>query len=130
MQLDIDQLNDDFQNKTDLIETIEKDIHIFDARSRIDTLRIFGFEESEHESYNELRTNVVDQVLNVACPEENLEAVDIKKVYRARVPRNGKPRMVIMKFRYDDDKHRIYTGRDTLRKRGIRVGNDLTRRQR
>ena len=35
-----------------------------------------------------------------------------------------------MKFRYDDDKHSIYAGRDILRERGIRVGNDLTRRQR
>lgn len=37
--------------------------------------------------------------------------------------------MVIMKFRYDDDKYRIYSGRDTLREKGKRVGNDLTRRQ-
>ena len=38
--------------------------------------------------------------------------------------------MVIMKFRHNDDKHTIYKGREALRERGIRVANDLTKRQR
>ena len=130
MQLDIDQLNEDFQNKVDMMDKIDQDIDTLDARSRKDTIRIFGLEEVEQESYNDLRRNIVDQVFKIADPEESWETDDIKRAFRAGEPKNGKPRMVIMKFRYDDDKHRIFKGRDALRDRGIRVGNDLTRRQR
>ena len=63
MQLDIDQLNDDFQTKVDLIEKMEEDIDILDARSRTHTMRIFELEEIEHDSYTELRNNIVDNVL-------------------------------------------------------------------
>ena len=68
---------------------------------------------------------------NIANTEESWETDDIKRAFRADEPKNRKPRMVLMKFRYDYDKHKIFQGRDALRDRGIRVGkNDLTRRQR
>ena len=130
MQLDIDHLNDDFQAKIDLVEQMEDDIDALDAKSRNDTMRIFGLEEGNEESYHDLKANIVDNVLKIACPEETWEQDDIKRAFRTGGSINGKPRIVIMKFRYDDDKHSIYAGRDILRERGIRVGNDLTRRQR
>ena len=130
MQLDIDQLNDDFHEKVDLLQQMENDIDVLDAKSRNDTMRIFGLEERGEESYNELRTQIIENVLKIACPEETWERDDIKRAFRAGEATGEKPRMIIMKFRYDDDKYRIYTGRDMLRERGIRVGNDLTRRQR
>ena len=130
MQLDIDQLNDDFHDKMDLMQQLENDIDVLDAKSRNDMMRVFGLEQRGEESYNELRNNIVENVLKLACPEETWERDDIKRAYRTGDEISGKPRMVIMKFRYDDDKYRIYEGRDILREQGIRVGNDLTRRQR
>ena len=35
-----------------------------------------------------------------------------------------------MSFRFNDDKTRIYNGREKLRKRDIRVKDELTKRQR
>ena len=109
MKLDIDLLNEDFQTKVDLIEEMEEDIDILDARSRTDTMRIFGLEEIEHDSYTELRKNIVDNVLKIACPEENWEPDDITRAYRAGEAINGKPRMVIMKLRHNHYKHILYT---------------------
>ena len=75
---------------------------------RDDTMRIFGLEEGNEESYHDLRANIVDNVLKIACPEETWEQDDIKRAFRTGGSTNGKPRIVIVKFRYDDDKHRIY----------------------
>ena len=110
MQLDIDQLNDDFHEKIDLLQQMENDIDVLTAKSRNDTMRIFGLEERGEESYNELRTQIIENVLKIACPEETWERDDIKRAFRAGEATGEKPRMVIMKFRYDDDKYRIYTG--------------------
>ena len=37
---------------------------------------------------------------------------------------------MLVTFRYSDDKSRVYDGRDKLSENGIRVGDDLTKRQR
>ena len=39
-------------------------------------------------------------------------------------------RMVLVTFRYDDDKYSLYQGREPLRNLGIRVSDDLTKAQR
>ena len=39
-------------------------------------------------------------------------------------------RMVLVTFRYDDDKYSLYQGRESLRNLGIRVSDDLTKAQR
>lgn len=39
-------------------------------------------------------------------------------------------RTVLVTLRFDDDKNQVYSGRDNLRANGIRIRNDLTKKQR
>ena len=81
MQLGIDHVNDDFQAKIDLVEQMGDDIDALDAKSRNDTMRIFGLEEGNEESYHDLMANIVYNVLKIACPEETWEQDDIKRAF-------------------------------------------------
>ena len=65
-------------------------------------------------------------MLKVACNEEDWSPDDMQRAYRAGNADSTQPRMIIVTFRYSDDKYRIYDGREKLRENGIRVSDDLT----
>lgn len=69
-------------------------------------------------------------VLNVVCPDEYWTIDDLKHVFKVKGKDNDNP-IVIAKFRFDDDKFRIYRGRDklSLTEKGIRMSDDLTVKQ-
>ena len=85
------------------------------------------------ESYESLKKYIITSVLNVACPHINWYQEDIVRIHRvgqevADNPDN--PRIMLIKFLHWDKKMAVLKGRDKLREAGIRVGDDLTRRQR
>ena len=130
MQLDIDQLNDNFEEKLTLMTDLEDQIDRLERESRKSTMRIFGLTEKEGETSPDAKRVVIDNVLKVACSEEDWSPDDIQRAYRAGNADSTQPRMMIVTFRYSDDKYRIYDGREKLRENGIRVSDDLTIRQR
>lgn len=127
MQLDIDELNDMFQSKNELLNTLELNVENLERESRKGIMRVFGLPEETKENTKAL---VTEKVLKLACPDQDWEPDDLQRAFRAGEPTNDQPRMVVVAFRYSDDKFRIYAGRETLRNHGIRVSDDLTLRQR
>ncbi|MEW8542875.1 MAG: hypothetical protein AB2693_05020 [Candidatus Thiodiazotropha sp.] len=131
MQLDIDYLNEQIEQKEDTLNQLDKDIDRLEKYARADSLRIFGLPECTGESNENIREHVIRNVLKVACPSERWELDDIKKAYRVgKGTADGQPPVLLVRLRYDDDKSKIFEGRDLLRDKGIRVANDLTMRQR
>ena len=130
LQLDIDQLHEDFENKLDMIADMDNDLDMLERESRKATIRIFGLAEELNESRENAKRIVTDNVLKVACEGEDWNPDDLQRAYRVGESRDDQPRIMIATFRYSDDKYRIYAGRDKLREKGIRVSDDLTRRQR
>ncbi|WAR04823.1 hypothetical protein MAR_020192, partial [Mya arenaria] len=66
----------------------------------------------------------------VASPNDIWIADDLKYVKCIGDVKDGRQPLTVVTFRYDDDKYRIYKGRDELRKHNVRVGDDLTVKQR
>ena len=90
-------------------------------------MRVFGLQE---EDYEDSKALVTEKVLKLACPDQDWEPDDLQRAFRAGEPTEDQPRMIVVSFRYSDDKFRVYAGRDTLRYQGIRVSDDLPLRQR
>lgn len=132
MQLDIDYLSDHIDQKVTLVEKLDKDIDRLESLEKADSMRIFGLSVEANESSENLKEYVVNNVLNVACPEEEWQSDDLKRVFRVgnQSASDDNPPLVIARFRYDDDKFKVFRGREELRNQGIRVSNDLTSRQR
>ena len=130
MQLDIDHLNDNFEEKLTLMTDLEDQIDRLERESRKSTMRSFGLTEKEGETSSDAKRVVIDNVLKVACSEKDWSPDDMHRAYRAGNADSTQPRMMIVTFRYSDDKYRIYDGREKLRENGIRVSDDLTIRQR
>ena len=93
-------------------------------------MRIFDLPEHEDESANEnsLKTKVVESVLKVACPNREWSPDCLLDTYRI-----GKPgdynRTVITTFKSVDQKFNVFEGRENLRKKGIKIANELTSRE-
>ena len=99
---------------------------------RKDNLKFLGIPETAQESYEACVQKVVD-VLNdageLAIP---FTASDIQQAYRINGRRRqNEPRPLIVKFTHWCDKLGILINKDVdqLRHNGVRVANDLTRRQ-
>lgn len=127
IQLDIDHLNEVFETKLVMLDELEDDVDKLEKETRKSTMRIFGLQEEPNEN---IKAVVTEKVLKLACPYEDWNPDDIQRAYRVGECVDDQPRITIMTFRYSDDKYRIYKGRDKLRENGIRVSDDLTKRQR
>ena len=130
VQLDIDQLHEEFENKLDMITDIDDELDRLERENRKSTMRIFGLAEEPDERNLDAKRIVTQKVLKVACSGEDWSPDDIQRAYRVGESKDGQPRLMLVTFRYCDDKFRVYDGRDILRKNGIRVSDDLTKRQR
>lgn len=73
---------------------------------------------------------IVDKVFSIANPKTKWQIDDIKSARRVGKANGNNDRLIIMSFRFDDNKSKIYEGRDKLREKGVRVSDDLTRKQR
>lgn len=130
MQLDIDFLSETVDLKLSTIEKLEDDLDRLDAKARSNMMRVFGLPVLQDETNENIWQHVIRNVLKVACPAVTWERDDLKYVYRLGGGKENQPPVLIVCFRYDDDKAKIFAGREELRKHGIRVSNDLTLRQR
>ncbi|KAL4224283.1 hypothetical protein ACF0H5_017738 [Mactra antiquata] len=90
-------------------------------------MRIFGLSVPMDINYDGLVKLVIEKVLNIAVPRFKWHYDDIKnvKVISSRAAQN-ESLLVIVTFRFEDDKFRFLSGRDILRQCSIRVGDYLT----
>jgi hypothetical protein len=130
LQLDVNSINDSCERQRDLSEVLNERLEHIERDLIKNRARIFGLEDRQNETYEELKEKVLKQVLRVACPCYGFSLDDIKYVQRVGEYKENSNRMVLLTFRYDDDKYVMYKGRDELRYKGLRVGDDLTKTQR
>lgn len=133
LQLDIEYLSDQLDRKTEIINNLDKDVEHLEAYSRRDTLRVFGLPETINETYENLKEYVISSVLKVACPHIDWSPEDIVRTHRVGNENStdtDSPRILLIKFLHWDKKMSTIKGRENLRQFGLRVGDDLTRRQR
>ena len=142
LRLDIDELYDRLEEKDTLIDKLDQDVDRLERYSRRDTIRVFGLKERINESYDTIKQYVIDSVLKLACPDVEWSDEDIVRTHRvgykseAQVDDGNsdddgqKPQTLLIKFLHWDKKMKVLKGHEVLREAGIRIGDDLTRRQR
>ena len=145
LRLDINELYDKLEEKDSLIQTLDQDVDRLERYSRRDTIRVFGLKERTNEIYATIKQYVIDSVLKRARPDVEWSEEDIVRThrvgYKAEVEPEvwgesdddgdkQKPRTLLIKFLHWDKKMKVLKGREVLRDAGIRIGDDLTRRQR
>ena len=137
-QLDIDALNLKQEKQQEIYEeqykVISDALDNLERKTKNATFRIFGLQEPEDQMENKtnLTENVIENVCKIACPYDYWDRHSVEDCYRVPSGANfsDTPGMVIVKFKNSADKHKIFTGRDKLRKIEIRVSDELTTRQR
>ena len=86
-----------------------------------------------NETYETMKGYVITNVLKVAYPYLDWSPEDIVRTHRVGNPNSDadeNPCMVLIKFLHWDRKMAVLRGREALREHGIRIGDDITRRQR
>ena len=116
------------------LERMNSEVDRLEEFSRRDNLRMFGVASISgegREGYDECSAAVCSALNGIAGEREWTER-DIARAHRMGQPRAGEPRPMIVKFTQWRDKMRLLTDkalRERLERRGVRVANDLTRRQ-
>jgi len=109
------------------MKAIESNLESLNKNRIASNVRIIGLHTNDTEGYNTLRRKVVNAVLNIACPDEEWSTDDVKRVFK--IPQGDQSNApIIAQLRHEDNKYRIYQGRDKLRDNGL--SNDLTFKQR
>ncbi|MEW8548564.1 MAG: hypothetical protein AB2693_34110, partial [Candidatus Thiodiazotropha sp.] len=131
LQADVDYLNEEFDRKYECLDSLDKDIDRLEAYSRRENIRVFGIPEDCDETPTNIKEKLLE-VFRVASPHKSWSPRDILRAHRIGTTTDSQdnPRPIIVRFLHWDDKMSIYQGRDDLRTRGVRVADDLTRRQR
>lgn len=127
LQLDVEHLVHESDQKDDQIAKLENKLEILDRESRKHRMRIFGLKEEKSENERILKKRVLEDVLKIACPDEDWHRDENKYAFRIGSKAEKQDGMVIIDLRFDEDKHKIYSGRESLREIGISVGKDLPR---
>ena len=126
------RLADVVDNLSEHVASLNSEIDKLEEFSRRDNLRIFGIQQSnDRENYDKC-VEMVTQCLNSVEGPKRWSESDIERAHRVGQARDDKPRPMLVKFRQWKDKIGILTDRsyrDRLDAKGIRVANDLTRRQ-
>ena len=129
-QLDIDHICSSMDDQSGKIDQINEDIERLNIKSISNNMRVFGI-TLDPELNSDQRTDfIIKRVLKVACPDSEWYHDDIKAVRVIPSTDPTAPPLIIVTFRYDDDKFQVYKGRDALRNIKIKVGDDLTYKQR
>ena len=129
VQADVEYLSSKTSAHDEKLSDLKTNIEHLNRRAIASNMRVFGLPLDEPTSGIDLKNAVINGVLKVACPSEKWVPDDIKNV-RVFQSNDSETPLVIVTFRHDDDKFRVYEGRDELRKKSIRVGDDLTYEQR
>ena len=119
---------------TEDIERMNSEIDRLEEFSRRDNLRMFGVPSvsaSDKETYDDCSAAVCN-VLNSVDRTREWSDKDIVRAHRVGQPRRGEPKPMIVKFSQWRDKMMCLTDktfRGKLEREGVRVANDLTKRQ-
>jgi hypothetical protein len=130
LQSTVEDLEEDV---VELKKKVNEELDKIEAISRRDNVRFFNLPESPDENYE----SCVDKVVNVlqsTVPDKKWSLDDVVRAHRLG-PRTSKsvsnPRPMIVKMaRWKDKLAILSSGRDALKKKGIKVAGDLTTRQR
>ena len=129
LQLDVDEVYTLYDAKCDEVNKLDDKLEKLESLYRKDNMRIFGLPEIEMTAMD-LKSNILQNVINLVIADERLSTDDILDAYRVGVNVNGQPKVTVVKFRNADIKSKLYAQRDELRRSGIRLSDDLTLRQR
>ena len=116
------------------VGNMNNEIDRLEEFSRRDNLRMFGVDSvsgEERESYDDCCAAVCS-ALNHVDRDRVWSAGDIVRAHRVGRARPGQPQPMIVKFTHWRDKMKLITDktfRAKLESEGVRVANDLTRRQ-
>lgn len=130
VQLDVEAVANKIDQQAESIKFLQNDMVQLQQKNLANNMRIFGLEVDSNASYKQLVKLIIDKVLKVAAPDIDWVPDDIKTAKVLGNGRQGLPPIILLIFRHDDDKFRIYNGRVELRSYAIRVGDDLTYYQR
>ncbi|KAL4240398.1 hypothetical protein ACF0H5_001189 [Mactra antiquata] len=133
LDIDCEHIMNTVESKTSKISQLEDDIEKLNIKSIETSMRVFGLNSAANEDTTYLKSMIIDKVLNVSSPNTKWSSDDIMNVHmikNSHTDSNKYSPLYIVKFRFYEDKARVYGGRENLRKNGIRVGDDLTYKQR
>lgn len=126
LESDVESLAYNYEKKCEDFDRLEKQVYYLDRENRKKNLRIFGLPETEPETNDHLISEIEDKILNIAYPDKDYEAGTIRSARRIGAIQEDSPRMVLVEFKNLENKLKIFTVREELRKCGIKVSNDLT----
>lgn len=130
LQLDCEHVSKEIEAHTDKFISIEERMEHLARQSIKPNMRIFNMPVGCEITQNSLKSTVVNRVLEVASPKDKWVTDDIKYARVVGEVKDGRCPLTVVTFRHKDDKYRIYKGRENLRRDNIRVGDDLTKKQR
>ena len=107
------------------MDQLERQINQIEAEKLKCSLRIFGVDEIESETYP-LLSVLNDKLFCSTNPADNVTSHCISSATRVGDPSNKKPRMIVAKFEHHEDKLKLFKYRDVLRRSNIRIANDLS----
>ena len=128
----LDTVDCDNQSLKSIIDGLENEIDDLESRSRRENLRFFGIEENGTDVHENCTTTVV-RMLNKFFAFKTWSADDISRAHRVGARENARnARHLIAKFTRWSDVDAILKDREArerMKKDGLRVSTDLTRRQ-
>ena len=129
LQLDVDSVQENCDRNHDRIGAIEDAVDRIERSQIRANVRVFGLDESNDEpDVNNLKSKVINNVCKVAKHDYDWSPSDIENAYR--IGKKGQnARTVVVTFTTSQFKFDLFAGRDSLRRTGIRVSNDLTSRE-
>jgi hypothetical protein len=130
LRLHTDHLNNIVGRYNDTVSTLNEEVEQLNIKSISNNMRVFGLSVGNDSTYPDLVKLVIDKVLNIACPTFKWKPDDIKNIRIIPGSDTSISSLIIITFRHDDDKYQVFKGCDLLRKYSIRVGDDLTYKQR
>ena len=126
----VDDLEEEF---VELKKKVEADVDKLEEASRRDNLRFFNVPESPDESYESCADKIVNLLQNTV-PNKTWTLDDVVRAHRLgsrgkNSVSNPRP-MIVRMSRWKDKMAIISSGREALKKKGVKVAGDLTTRQR
>jgi len=130
MRFDIDALHDKLCDKDSTIDALLEDVELLNRKIISPNMRIFGLNANADEMQAQLKSKVINKMLKIAQPDIDRRNDDMKRVMVIPTQNAHQDNIMIVTFCFDDDKFLVYEGQNLLRAQGIRVGDDLTFKQR
>ena len=128
-RLDIDALCETLAKIDTRVDALEETAEKQEQYSRRENIILHGVSEEQNEDYNKIRQKVTN-ILNNNVKSKRWQESDILRSHRLGTPISNKIRPIIVRFVQFHDKLSVLKARDELKKIGIGVAGDLTKKQR